>query len=361
MSINDILEYDISFNKNKLNDLKKKEIFSSLAIMLQTGINLKDSLEIISKDLTTDKNSIIILVEITNHIKKGFAFSQAMSTTNVFNKYEIFNVKIGEETGKLSQTMINLSEYISKNIELKRKVKSAFSYPIIVLSTAIIAVIFMLNFVVPMFEDIFKRFGHELPYLTQLIIKLSKNIKWILPLIFIITLSIYFLDRTFSKNVSYLRSKTFAILKIPVVGNLIRTINLARFTSAFELFISSDITVHRSISLIKEMSTFYPLVSSLQEIEKRLIKGENFYEAINSQPFFDKKLVAMVKVGMETNKLEDVFKMSKESYYEEISYKTSILNSIIEPIMIIFIGLIVAVILVSMYLPIFKLSMSFEI
>lgn len=360
-SMFNFLNIELFNSEKKLNDNQKKEIISNLSILLKTGINIKDSIEIILNDYSKDKNSKRILSSLNGSIKSGKSFTEAIELSGAFKKYEIFNIRIGEETGQLAKTILNLSDYINKRIELRRKIVNALSYPIIVLCTAILAVTFMLTFVVPMFEDIFKRFGQELPYLTQVIINMSANMKWIILGLIIMILLIIVINNLLNQLSAYQEIKSKFILNIPVIGDLLRKIQLARFASAMELFISADIPVHKAIALIREMSTFYPLKESLKNIENRLLIGENFYESIDSQPFFDKRIVAMVKVGMETNKLDEVFKITKENYYEDISYKTSILNSVLEPIMIVFIGLIVAVILIGMYLPIFKLSMSFDI
>jgi len=361
MNLREILNKDISFSGNKLNDAKKKEIIGNLAILLRTGINIKDSLEIILNDYASDKNSKKVLEELSESIKKGSSFAQAIENTKAFKKYEIFNIKIGEETGQLTTTVMNLSDYLTRNIELRRKIVSAMSYPAIVLITAILAVSLMLNFVVPMFEDIFSRFGHELPMLTKVIIDLSDNTIWFLLAIAIIVPFIIIQNKILQNNIAYQSVKSKLLLKIPVVGDLLRNVHLARFAAAMELFIYADIPVHKAIVLIREMNSFYPLTSALINVEDKLMKGNSFYEAIGSQAFFDRRIVAMVKVGMETNKLNEIFKISKENYYDDISYKASVLNSLLEPIMIVFIGIIVGVILIGMYLPIFKLSMSFDL
>jgi len=360
-TLNRVLNFEIKLKKSKLKDIKKKELFSNLAILLNTGINIKDSLDILLNDFSNDKDTIRALESIRESISNGKSLAIAFEKTNAFIEYEIFNIKIGEETGKLAITVINLSDYLNKRIEIRRKVSSALSYPIIVFITAILAVIFMLTFVVPMFEDIFNRFGHELPYLTQLIIDLSDNIIWIVLFVLIITFSFIIINYSLKSSNTYQLYKSKMILSIPVVGNIIRKIHLGRFSSAMELFISANIPIHEAIALIREMNSFYSLKSALNQIEHKLVIGDNFHDAVNSQAFFDKRMVAMIKVGMETNQLEEIFKLSKENYHEEITYNTTILNNVLEPILIIFIGLIVATILIGMYLPIFKLSMSFNI
>lgn len=361
MNLKDILTKEISFKSSKLNDAKKKEIISNLAILLKTGINIKDALEIIIVDYVNDKKSKEILKEIGESINKGKPFATAIEQTKAFKKYEVFNIKIGEETGQLTTTINNLSDYLTRNIELRRKIISAISYPAVVLITALLAVTLMLNFVVPMFEDIFNKFGHELPMLTKVIIDLSDNTIWFLLVLIILSSAAVFINKVMYNNTVYQNIKSKILLKIPVVGELIRNVHLARFAAAMELFTSADIPVHKAIVLIREMSSFYPLTSSLINIENRLMLGDSFYKAIGTESFFDRRMVAMIKVGMETNKLEEIFKTSKENYYNDISYKATILNSLLEPIMIVFIGIIVGVILIGMYLPIFKLSMSFDL
>jgi type IV pilus assembly protein PilC len=362
MNINAILNKDLSFTKGRkrINDKHKLIIFSNLSLMINSGLSISEAFDILNQDIIEKSKTKVIVNALYKDITRGELLSQSMIRIDSFNKYEIFNVQVGEETGQLGASLENLATYLESKIELKQKITSALSYPIVVLITALLAIVFMLKTVVPMFETIFSRFGQELPAITQTIISISNNTIPILLISLTLFIAIIVLNKVLVKNEFYLFVKYRLLLSIPVFGQLINKINLSRFSTSMGLFLSTGIPIMKAVSISKEMSTYYPLIKALTNIENDLSIGRSFFDSMNSQNVFDKRLVAMVKVGMETNMLEDIFSKSAINYNKDISHTTSVANSILEPLLIIIIGVIVAVILVSMYLPIFKLSTSFN-
>ncbi len=152
---------------------------------------------------------------------------------------------------------------------------------------------------------------------------------------------------------------SLTVLKIPVAGNLVQKIYLARFCNSMRLLINAKLPLLRAIALIRQMIRYYPIDSSLATIETDIMNGKSLHQSLQQFSIYPPKMVQLVKVGEETNQLDHFFGIISEQYVEEVEYKTGTLSSVMEPLIIIFLGLIVGVILVSMYLPLFQMSNSF--
>lgn len=353
------LNKDISFGSKELNDKKKEQLYLELSSLLQAGVNLKSSLELITADQVKADDKALFQ-QIQKSIIGGSSFSQALNQTNKFSTYEIFSLQIGEETGKLIEVLQDLAKFYQDKIKQRRKIISAITYPCIVLSTSLGAVFFMLKFIVPMFGDIFQRFGGHLPWITEKIIAVSNVLGHNFFPFFVIVLIIAGLVIAFRKTTTFRRIATQVLLRIPVVGNLVQKIYLARFCNSMRLLISARLPLVRAINLIQQMIQFYPLEISLKMVEENIMKGESLHRSLQQFNIYPAKMIQLVKVGEETNQLDYFFARIAEQYVEEVEYKTSTLSSMMEPLIIIFLGLIVGVILVSMYLPLFQMSNSFN-
>ncbi|MFK5854490.1 MAG: type II secretion system F family protein [Bacteroidota bacterium] len=338
---------------------KKKQIFyNDLSVLLSSGINLVSALDLVSNGFKKEKDKKQIRSFITE-LTEGKSFSEILKDTNRFSPYEYYSIKIGEETGKLKEILTELSNYINGRIQQKRKVVSAFSYPFIILLTAIIAIAFMLNFIVPMFEEIFKRFDKELPMLTKIVIKISQNFSTYSLIILMIVAIIFLINFLFRNNDRYQFITSSIMLNIPIFGVLINKVILARFCLTMELLLSAKTPLVESIRLSKNMISMFVFKDALSKIEQNIYEGVSLHDSMQQFKIFDIRMLALIKVAEEVNKMEEIFKQLKEQFNNDIEYQTGIISSIMEPMLIVFIGLFVGMILVSMYLPIFKISTSF--
>jgi len=357
-SLSDLLNKDISFGSKELNDKKKEALYLELHSLLQAGIDLKSSFELIIADQEKEKDKALFL-SIQQAILGGMTFSQALQQSNRFSLYEVFSLQIGEETGKLIEVLRDLAKYYQSKIKQRRKIVSALTYPCIVLSTSLGAVFFMLKFVVPMFGDVFKRFGGHLPWITEKIIGVSKMLEDNFSKAFLLVLTIAILLFSVRKTEQFRKILATTVLRIPFIGNLVQKIYLARFCNSMRLLINARLPLLRAIALIRQMIRYYPIDSSLAIIEADILQGKTLYQSLQQFKVYPAKMVQLVKVGEETNQLDYFFGIISEQYIEEVEYKTSTLSSVMEPLIIVFLGLIVGVILVSMYLPLFQMSNSF--
>ncbi len=274
--------------------------------------------------------------------------------------YEVYSLQIGEETGKLIEVLQDLAKFYQNKIKQRRKIVSALTYPCVVLTTSLGAVFFMLRFVVPMFGDVFRRFGGKLPWITEKIIGVSETMQnnfWRVMVLMLLFVAFILFTR---KTEKFREVFSRLVLRIPVIGNLVQKIYLARFCNSMRLLINAKLPLLRAIALIKQMIRYYPIESSLQKVEDDIMRGKSLHESLQQFKVYPSKMIQLIKVGEETNQLDYFFGKISEQYIEEVEYKTSALSSMMEPLIIIFLGLIVGVILISMYLPLFQMSNNFQ-
>jgi len=350
-----IFNKEITLFGNSFSNKNKEQFYGELSVLLNSGVNLKRSLDLISEMQKKQKDKKL-LNDLSKEIVEGSSLSQALKNNNNFTPYEYQAIKIGEQTGQLHKIAEDLKEYYSRKNELKRELISSLSYPIIVLFTAFLVVLFMLRFVVPMFVDIFKQNKVELPWLTKKIVGLSNLIGEHGFLGFLVFIGIIILIKWISKKNWFFRFFGNFQLKIPVLGKYINKIYLIRFSQAMALLTYAKIPVVNAIELVKNMIHFYPLQNSLDIIEKEIISGEKMSDSFNRFSFYDKKMIALLKVAEETNQTEYIFQKLYDQYSIEIKHQGKMISNVLNFILTLFVGIIVGVILVAMYLPMFKLS-----
>lgn len=352
------LNKEISFGSKQISDKKKEGLYVELSTLLLSGIDLRTSLELILVDQEKDKDKVLF-EGIRERILSGLALSEALKETGRFSDYEYYSIRIGEETGKLGDVLTDLAKYYKSKIQQRRKIVSALTYPAIVLLSSLGAVFFMIKFVVPMFADVFLRFGGKLPWITASIISFSA---WFdryfifLVLIVLVLFLVYFFKR---RTPWFRHFSSKLLLKIPVVGDLLRKIYLARFANTMRLLVSTDTPLLRSIALVRQMINYYPIETSLLKVEQDILQGESLHKSLAAFNFYPAKMIQLIKVGEEVNRMDYFFEKIAAQYTEEVEYKTNTISSLMEPLIIIFLGLVVGVILIAMYLPMFQMSNSF--
>jgi len=339
-----------------LNGKHKERFFAELAMLLSAGVDLQTVLVLAIQGSEKNRRLFPIYTQILELVSSGKGLAEAMIETRQFNNFDSYSVMIGENTGQLAEVFQKLQEYYLKKNSQSRKVVSALSYPIIVLITTLCAITFMLKFVVPMFADTLLRFGGELPRLTRFIIAVSSNFGWVL-LVFGLIVSVAVVlylsrrhDPVFRKAVSE------AALRLPFLGKMLHTVYLTQFSQAMDLLLSSKVNIVDSIGLTQKMIRFFPLQQSLLNIQEEIIRGSFFHKSMARETFFDQSMITMIKIGEEVNQLDQIFKQLSRQYESKLEYQSGILLTILEPVMILLLALIVGVILVAMYLPMFKMG-----
>lgn len=353
-----LLNKDISFGGKQVSDKKKEGLYVELSTLLLSGIDLRTSLELILVDQENEKDKSLF-EGIRQRILSGLALSDALKETERFSDYEYYSIRIGEETGKLGEVLTDLARYYKSKIQQRRKIVSAVTYPAIVLLSSIGAVFFMIKFVVPMFADVFLRFGGKLPWITAMIIGFSgwfDRYFMFLVLFVLLLVGVYLFKR---KEDWFRNFSSGLLLKVPIVGDLVKKIYLARFANTMRLLISTDTPLLHSIALVRQMINYYPIEVSLLLVEQNILQGESLHKSLAVFDFYPAKMIQLIKVGEEVNRMDFFFEKIAVQYTEEVEYKTNTISSLMEPLIIIFLGLVVGVILIAMYLPMFQMSNSF--
>tara|TARA_R110002050_G_scaffold26661_4_gene69958 strand:- start:1875 stop:3008 length:1134 start_codon:yes stop_codon:yes gene_type:complete len=349
------LQKEITFFGTSFSNKIKEDFYIELSVLIKAGITLKDALELIENSQKKKSNKDLFK-EISNDIVSGLSLSESIRKNKQFTEYEYYSLKIGEETGTLQQVAEQLGAFFARKNEQKRNLVSALTYPSIILTTAVLVVAFMLYYVVPMFQDIFKQQKVELPAITEFIISVSGFIKSYGWLLLIIIIGLVFAKTFFNKKKWFKKLKGKLILKIPFIGDFVKTVYLSQFTQAIALLTSAKVPVVNSIQLVKQMIDFYPLQTALKGVEQNILQGHSLSKSLSQHKLFEDKMIAMVKVAEETNQNEFIFERLNSQYNTQVQQKSKLLSTVLEPFIILIVGVLVGVILIAMYLPMFKLS-----
>ncbi len=352
--IDELLKMEISIGSSFSN--KKKEAFyNELCILLSAGLTLKESLELIMQQQKNEKDSRRIK-NIVDSLIEGKNFSDAIENIDEFSSYEFHSIKIGENTGTLEKIIQELSLFFKRKNEQRRVILSAVSYPLVVLFTAFLAIIFMLQFVVPMFADIFRQNKVELPWITKKILSISElfqNYGWLVVLL----IASLFITYHFIKTKQWYKMfSSRIILKIPLLGDFVRKVKMAQLNQALSLLTGARVPLLNALGLTKNMVGFYPLEIAIEGMENDILQGKSLHTSMSQFAVFEKKMISLVKVAEETNQNETIFKRLTDQYLQEVEHTSKLLSATLEPLIIVVLGVIVAVILIAMYLPMFTLS-----
>jgi type IV pilus assembly protein PilC len=352
------LNKDIRLFGGALPDKIREGFYLELGTLLEAGVDIRSALELIMNEQTKKKYKAIF-GKIAREVVNGATLSTALRGNDCFTAYEYFSVQIGEETGKLVVVLKELALYYQKKIKQGRQIIGALTYPAIVLLVAFGAVSFMMAYVVPMFADVLKRSGGELPLITRIVLDLSGMVKRGAGALLLVLITIIVLILSQRKKEYFRDWSARLILRIPVIGGIVRKLFLSRLANTLSLLIGSKIPILQSIQLVRKMIDFYPIEKSLQAVEENIMSGMPLYKSLGRHAIYPAKMISLIKVGEEVNQMDVFFNKISEQYTNEVEYQTSLLSKLIEPLIIVILGLVVGVILIAMYLPLFKLGQSF--
>ncbi|NAY93369.1 type II secretion system F family protein, partial [Muricauda sp. JGD-17] len=298
--------------------------------------------------------SLVGLLE--ENLISGLSFSETIRERKEFSEYEYYSLMIGEESGTLETITKELGHFFSKKNEQHRNLVNALTYPVIILTTAVLVVVFMLRMVVPMFQDIFAQNNVELPWITRFIVNISQFLGsyglWLVLIFFVLLL----LKKLVLRKDGFKRKMDYITLRIPYFGNFVKAVHLSQFTRALALLVSSSVPLLKSIQLAGKMINFYPLKDALDQVSDGIVRGESLSESLKYHKIFDGKMIALVKVAEETNQTQYMFDRLNQQYAIEVQQKSKLLSTLLEPAIILIVGVCVGVILVAMYLPMFRLG-----
>ncbi len=335
-------------------------LFSSqFATLLRSGIILTECLTTLSAQ-TSNPYFRDILNDVRKNVDSGLSLSEALSKyPNVFPKIFISLVRTGEITGSLDIMLDRLSRYFDEQHELRERIKSATTYPIIVMVAAVLVVIFMLTFVVPTFQRIYGRTNVPLPLPTRITISLGNFVKNNLLIIFILTFAIIIVVKQNLKNKKIKRWWDEFKLNIPKIGDLWRKVLLNRFSSTFYVLITGGILITQSLEILEDVMGNLYFSENLRKILSGVLEGRNLSELIDEN-VFTPLLKQMIAVGERSGRLDSMLEEFSRFSQREIEIGTKRITSIIEPALTLFLGVVVFFIVISMYLPMFNMVRLFR-
>lgn len=326
-----------------------------LATMINSGLSLLRALAILVEQ-TENAPLAKVLAEVRNDVEKGRALSGALARhPRVFPPLMINMVKAGEVGGFLDDTLVSLAENFEDEVALRAKVKSAMAYPTVVLVIAVLAATVMLLFIIPVFGNMFADMGAELPLPTQIMMNLSDWLRVaIVPLIVVGIVFTFWWRR--HKNDRWLREKLDPIrLKVPVFGPLAKKIAIARFSRNLGSMLSAGVPILQALSIVGEASGNIVVERATDDIKDAVRRGRPISAPLAGSPVFPAMVAQMMAVGEDTGALDTMMKKVADFYDQEVEATTEQLTSLIEPIMIMFVGIIVGGMVITMYLPMFSI------
>ena len=340
--------------KVKLDDLV---IFSrQLSTMVEAGIPLVNVLDILSQQIEK-KGFAAVIKKIRDDVEAGSSFSQALTKhPRIFSSLYINLVKAGESSGMLDEILNRVATYLEKTSALQRKVKTAMVYPIAVISISMAITIFLLVKVVPTFQGIFDMLGGSLPLPTQILILVSNILrKWFLfgfisVIILIIALKRY--TKTEGGKLFFDR----LVLKLPVFGDIIRKVSVAKFSRTLSTLVKSGVPILSSLDIVAKTAGNKIVEIAVNDSKKAVREGKNLADPLSKSSVFPPMVVRMIAVGEQAGELEKMLSKIADFYDEQVDAAVVGLTSIIEPMIILFLGVVVGGIVLSIFMPIFKIT-----
>jgi type IV pilus assembly protein PilC len=336
--------------------LKDVAIMSrQLATMINSGLSLLRALMILVEQ-TENKALAAVLTEVRSEVETGRSFSAALGKhPKVFPPIMINMVKAGEVGGFLDQALISLAENFEKEVALRGKIKSAMAYPIVVFVIAIVAATAMLLFIIPVFGNMFATLGGSLPAPTRFLMALSDFLKIaIIPIILLLIVFAWWWSK--HKNDRKVREFLDPIkLKMPVFGNLNKKIALSRFSRNLSAMLAAGVPILQALDIVGEASGNVVVEHATQDIMDAVRKGRSITAPLQASPVFPPMMAQMMAVGEDTGALDDMLGKIADFYDQEIESTTEQLTSLIEPLMILFVGVMVGGMVITMYLPMFSI------
>lgn len=342
--------------KSKMTDARREVFYAELYALLTAGLDFSHAFALLIEG-ERDVRMKGLLKGLYDGVVGGSALWQAMERSGAFRPLDCGVVRIGEQTGRLSETLEFLGGYYRKRTAQRRMVSSAVSYPLVILCSALAVVAFMLAVIVPMFEQVYARMGGELPALTRWFISLSKLFPAYAAAIAVAGSAAYIILYTNRNRKEVQRWTSKLMLRLPVASAIIRKNYQAQFCKLLYLLCTSGVPLLTGVEMLSDVIGFYPYRQSFASICRGLEHGELFSACVARFPaLYDRKLSALVCVGEETNRLAEMLRRQGDVLTDELEYQIRRMGSLLEPVLIMLVGLLVAVILISMYMPMFRLS-----
>lgn len=344
--------------RNITHRIKSKHIMTftrQLATLIDAGLPILRSLFILQEQV----ESVVFkekITQISKDIEGGSSLSEALAKhPKVFDNLYVNMVRAGEIGGVLEAVLNKIAEFLEKRQALVGKVRSAMMYPLVVMILATVIVAFILIKIIPKFVDIFSQLGAEMPGLTMMLIHASnilmRHTVWVVLGIIALVIILKKINRTREGKHFFDRTK----LKLPVFGELLRKIAITRFAGTLSTLITSGVPILQALDIVRDTSGNEVISRAMEKVYQSVKDGESIHEPLRTCKVFPPLVVHMVAVGEETGAIDQMLTKVAEAYEREVDDTVNALTSILEPLLIVFLGVIVGVIVVALYLPLFSI------
>ncbi len=326
------------------------------ATMIDAGLPLVQCLEILGGQ-TENKTFSKAINKVRGDVESGSTFADALKKhPRVFNDLYVNMVAAGEAGGILDTILNRLSGYIEKNMALKKKVKAAMTYPSVIVLVAIGVVTLMMLFVIPSFAKMFEDFGGQLPGMTQFIINASNFMGKFWYIIFGVTVAILILIQRFHRTDRGREVIDAFLLKVPVMGTLIRKVAVAKFTRTLGTLISSGVPILEGLDIVAKTAGNRVVENAIIKTKIGISEGKTIAEPLQQTKVFPPMVVQMINVGEASGALDAMLGKIADFYDDEVDTTVDALSSLLEPILMVFLGGVIGYIVIAMYLPVFQLA-----
>jgi type IV pilus assembly protein PilC len=344
------------FRRKSVSEKDLTTFTRQFAVVLEAGLPIIKSLEVLAEQ---QKNPYFknVLKDIKVKVETGSILSDAMAEyPKLFDNLYVHMVKSGESSGNLDVVLKRLAGYLERILSLKGKVKHAMVYPSVIVIVTIAVISIIMLFVIPKFVEIYKSAGQALPLPTQILINISNNFGRVL-IVFIILLAGLFLGIRYYRNTEKGRYNTDKfIFNLPLLGELFKKAAVARMARTLANLIGGGVPLLTALTIAGEISGNKVLEKAMEEVRINVSAGQSLADPMFYTGVFPYLLVEMVRVGELTGRLEDMLNRVADFFEEEVDRMVNTLSTLIEPVLIVFLGIVIGGILVSLYLPIFKLG-----
>jgi len=326
-----------------------------IATMINAGLPLVQSLEGLASQ-QPNKQFKRILTKIREDVEGGSTFAASIKRhPAVFTSLYMSMVEAGEAGGFLDTVLNRLAGYIEKSMTLRRKVKGAMIYPATVITVAVAVVIFLLIFVIPTFKALFEGFGAALPLPTRIVLELSRLVRT-----HVVTVLGAFVGTVFGLRFYYRTEKgkkviDSLLLRLPIIGQLIRKVSVAKFTRTLGTLLSSGVPILDGLNITARVAGNKVVEEAILKTRSSIAEGKTIADPLGASGIFPPMVVQMISVGEQTGALDSMLAKIADFYDAEVDQAVANLTTLLEPLMIVFLGVVVGGVIIAMYLPIFKL------
>jgi type IV pilus assembly protein PilC len=328
-----------------------------LATLLHAGVPLLQTFDILNRG---ESNAALksLICELRTQVEGGVALNQALRQHTAFDALYCNLVAVGELAGMLDTMLDRLANHLEKSEALRTTIRSALTYPSAVLAIAGLVLVLILVFVVPAFQNIFASFGAELPWLTQVVIALSEGLKryglWLLALT---GLAVWWLKRQVQLRTEWRRFLHRVLLRIPIAGPLTRNACTARWTRTLATLFAAGVPLTEALDAVQGVTGHLQFQEATRDIQAQLIQGQSLSRAIEgTEELFPFMVVQMCAIGEESGALDHMLEKTAEHYEREVDSTVARLSTLLEPFIMVVLGLLIGGLVMALYLPIFQLG-----